>query len=89
MVSRLVSEPAAIEKFRTKMATEEARQVYRKRGPVAEFPNAWIKDKIGLRKFSLRGIVKAGIELTWACLTYNAMVWMRTCWRSESAAAVA
>jgi hypothetical protein len=44
---------------------------------VAEFPFAWIKEKIGLRKFSLRGMVKAGIELTWACLAYNAMLWIR------------
>ena len=68
------------------MEPEEAQQIYRKRGPVAEFPNAWIKEKIGLRKFSLRGLAKAGIELTWACLSYNAMVWMRECWRSATAA---
>jgi transposase len=86
-VSRLVSEPEAIVKFREKMETEEAKQIYRKRGPVAEFPNAWIKEKIGLRKFSLRGIVKAGIELTWACLSYNVMVWMRECWHGEVVAA--
>jgi transposase len=86
MVSRLVSEPEEIERFRRKMETEEAQQIYRKRGAVAEFPNAWIKEKIGLRKFSLRGLAKAGIELTWACLSYNAMVWMRECWRSATAA---
>jgi transposase len=83
MVSRLMSEPEAIVRFRKKMETEEARKVYRQRGPVAEFPNAWIKEKIGLRKFSLRGMAKAGIELTWACLSYNAMVWMRECWGSS------
>jgi len=83
MVSRLVSEPEEIVKFRKKMETEEAKQVYQKRGPVAEFPNAWIKERIGLRKFSLRGIIKAGIELTWACLTYNAMAWMRECWKRK------
>ena len=57
-----------------------ARGIYRQRAEVAEFPNAWLKEKIGLRKFSLRGMVKAGIELTWACLTYNVMLWIRVCW---------
>jgi transposase len=88
-VSRLMREPEAIAKFREKMATEAAKQAYRKRGAVAEFPNAWIKEKIGLRKFSLRGMVKAGIELTWACLSYNVMVWMRECWRKPAVAAAA
>jgi hypothetical protein len=36
------------------METEEAKAIYRQRGEVAEFPNAWNKEKIGLRKFSLR-----------------------------------
>lgn len=89
LVSRLVSEPAEIVAFRAKLQTEEAKAAYRRRGEVAEFPNAWIKDKIGLRKFSLRGKEKAGIELTWACLAYNAMVWMRQCWRKPALAATA
>jgi len=32
----------------------EYRAIYRKRGQVAEFPNAWIKEKLGLRKFRTR-----------------------------------
>jgi transposase len=63
--------------FQEKMETEEARQAYRQRGNVAEFPNAWLKEKIGLRKFRLRGMVKAGLEALWACFTYNAMQWGR------------
>lgn len=78
-VALRVEEAADIAGFRSKMETAEAKAIYRQRGEVAEFPNAWIKDKIGLRKFSLRGKVKAGIELTWACLTYNAMLWIRVC----------
>jgi len=80
-VSVLVSEPAEVATFRQKMETEEAKRIYKQRGAVAEFPNAWIKDKLKLRKFCLRGIVKAGIEAMWACLTYNVMQWMRLNWR--------
>lgn len=76
-VSIRVEEQADVAAFRKKMETDEYRAIYRKRGPVAEFPNAWIKEKLGLRKFRVRGIVKAGSELLWACLTYNIMQWIR------------
>lgn len=64
-----------------KMGTEEAKAIYRQRSQVAEFPNAWIKAKYCLRQFRLRGIRKTGIELLWACLTYNVQQWTRLCWR--------
>jgi len=63
------------------MKEEAYRAIYRKRGEVAEFPNAWIKEKLGLRKFRVRSLVKAGSELLWACLTYNIMQWVRLVWR--------
>jgi hypothetical protein len=40
------------------METAESQAVYRRRGGVAEFPNAWIKEKLGVRKFRVRGVVK-------------------------------
>lgn len=79
-VWRLIAEPAAVVAFRAKMDTAEARAIYRQRSEVAEFPNLWIKEKLGLRKFRLRGLYKAGIEALWACLTYNAMQWIRLAW---------
>jgi transposase len=69
--------------FIAKMETEEAKAIYRQRGAVAEFPNAWIKDKIGLRQFRLRGLIKVGMEILWACLTYNIKQWIRLCWRPQ------
>jgi transposase len=80
-VSIRVSEQADVAAFRKRMETEESRAIYRRRGEVAEFPNAWIKDKLGLRKFHVRGMVKAGSELLWACLTYNIQQWVRLSWR--------
>jgi uncharacterized protein (UPF0179 family) len=61
-VSIRVSEQADVAAFRKRMETEESRAIYRRRGEVAEFPNAWIKDKLGLRKFHVRGWAKAGSE---------------------------
>jgi hypothetical protein len=67
--------------FIAKMGTDEAQQIYKQRAEVAEFPNAWIKAKFGLRQFRLRGIIKAGMEALWTCLTYNIKLWIRLFWR--------
>jgi len=67
--------------FEAKMQTEQAHNIYKERAGVAEFPNAWIKEKFGLRQFRLRGVVKVGLESMWACLTYNICQWMRLCWK--------
>jgi transposase len=72
--------------FRGKMETEEAKTVYKKRGAVAEFPNLWIKEKFGLRQFSVRGLEKVRIEAQWVCMTYNIQQWIRLRWRKELAA---
>jgi hypothetical protein len=82
-VSVVVKEHEAVTAFRQKMEHAEAKAVYKQRGAVAEFPNAWIKDKINLWKFRLRGLAKVATEALWACFTYNVMVWERLVWRGE------
>jgi len=79
-IRRAVDDPVVVA-HKEKMETEEAKQIYRHRGEVAEFPNAWIKEKIGLRQFRLRGLIKVGMEVLWACLTYNIKQWIRLRWR--------
>jgi transposase len=69
--------------FEAKMETPEAQTIYKQRAGVAEFPNAWIKDKIGLRQFRLRGLAKVTLESLWACLTYNICQWIRLCWKPQ------
>lgn len=73
--------------FKAKMATEAAQRIYQQRAGVAEFPNAWIKDKLGLRQFRLRGLIKVGMEVLWVCLTYNIQQWIRLVWRPQRQAA--
>jgi Transposase DDE domain len=63
--------------FRQKMDTPEAQKQYRRRSRVIEFCHAWIKSKLGLRQFHLRGLAKAQMEMLWACLTYNLQQWIR------------
>src|SRR6266436_2548930 len=70
-----IEEPSATTAFKAKRKTEEGRQIYARRSQIAEFAHAWIKERCGLRQFRCRGRLKATMEATWACLTYNLMRW--------------
>jgi transposase len=83
IVSRLETENEVVAAMRRRMNTPEAKAIYRQRGAVAEFPNAWLKDKLGLRKFHVRGMANAAMEAVWACLTYNIQLWIRLVWNKQ------
>jgi len=59
-----------------KMQTEQARNAYRKRKWIAEPPNGWIKNVLGFRQFSLRGLHRCK-------RSGNLCAWRSTCgeWR--------
>ena len=78
---RLVDEDAEIIAFRAKMEQPEILQIYKQRAQVAEFTHAWLKEKIGLRCFRVRGLRKVKLESLWAAITYNVQQWTRLCWR--------
>ena len=71
---------AEVQRFRAKMETEAGKALYKKRGAVAEFPNLCIKERFGVRRFSVRGLAKVKIEGLWLALTFNVQQWMRLCW---------
>ena len=79
------SKDEVMEAHREWMQSEEAQALYRRRAEVAEFPNAWLKERMGLRKFRGKGLHKARSELLWAVLAYNVKHWIRLVWRSASA----
>ena len=79
----------AVAAYVAKMQTAEAQAAYRRRGPVAEFSNLWLKAKLGLRQFRVRGLRKARCEVLWACLTYNIQQWYRLRWKPRLAQAAA
>lgn len=74
---------AAVVAFVEKMKTAEAQAIYRQRKRIAEFPHLWIKEKLGLRRFRVHGLVKVGCEMLWACLTYNIQQWIRLRWQPK------
>ena len=81
-LSRLPYETELIS-HKTKMQTVAVQEIYKQRAQTAEFPIAWLKEKIGLRRFRVRGLLKAELEALWACATHNIQQWMRLCWRLQ------
>lgn len=54
-----------------KFQTEQTQKDYRKRKWIAEPPNGWIKNVLGFRQFSMRGLEKAQAEFKLVCMALN------------------
>ena len=55
----------------TKMQTPEARDAYRRRKWLAEPPHGWIKNVLGFRQFSMRGLHRVQAEWKLVCMAWN------------------
>lgn len=53
------------------LSTRQGRDLYRRRAPLSEGGFAQLKDTIGLRQFTMRGLPKVNGELLLACLAAN------------------
>ena len=60
-----------VDAFLARMETEEAKAIYKKRAPLAEFPNAWLKTKLNWARVRSRGLKRVTAEAIWPALTYN------------------
>jgi len=65
--------------FRERMATEEAKEIYKQRPSIAEFPNAECRNR-GLTQFRVRGMDKARTVSLWYAITFNFMRMMNLGW---------
>jgi transposase/IS5 family transposase len=54
-----------------KFETEQGKMDYRKRKWIAEPPNGWIKNVLGFRQFSMRGLKKTQAEFKLVCMALN------------------
>ena len=54
-----------------KLATPEGKARYARRKWLSEAPNGWIKEAMGFRRFSARGLAKARGEWNLVCLALN------------------
>jgi transposase len=57
--------------MQAKLQTPRGRADYRKRKWIAEPPNGWIKNVLGFRQFSMRGLHKAQAEFKLVCMALN------------------
>jgi transposase len=64
-------EAVAIAAMRERLKTPEGLAAYRRRGAIVEPVNAHLKDQIGLRRFSRRGLTAATSELNLAAAVTN------------------
>lgn len=61
--------------WRGRMATEEAKAVYKVRGSLAEWANTQIR-RLGLTQFTVRGIAKVTTVATLIAVTHNLLRWL-------------
>ena len=54
-----------------KMRTQQAREAYRRRKWLTKPPNGWIKNVLGFRQFSMRGLHRVQAEWKLVCLALN------------------
>jgi transposase len=54
-----------------RLRTPEGHALYKRRSPIVEPPNAWLKDRRELRRFARRGLAAAQAELSLACTVTN------------------
>jgi transposase len=54
-----------------KMQSDEGRSAYRRRKWLAEPPNGWIKNVLGFRQFSMRGLHRVQAEWKLVCMALN------------------
>lgn len=60
----------AVARWRARMATEEAKAIYRQRAAVAEWTNAQARNR-GLQRLPVRGLAKVRSVLLWFALAHN------------------
>jgi transposase len=74
---KVLAKPGDAEKYphtvamAEKFETEQTQVDYRQRKWLAEPPNGWIKNVLGFRQFSMRGLEKAQAEFKLVCMALN------------------
>jgi len=66
----------AVAEWRQRMATAEAKEIYKQRAATAETVNADLRTWRGLDRFLVRGSGKVLNVILWSAITYNVMRWI-------------
>ena len=57
--------------MQARFQTDKGKEDYRRRKWIAEPPNGWIKNVLGFRQFSMRGLKKVQAEFKLVCMALN------------------
>jgi hypothetical protein len=71
--------------MRQRLQTEQGKAIYKMRKAIVEPVFGQIKEWRGFRRFSLRGLEKAGAEWKLICLTHNLLKLFRSGWVPQAA----
>jgi transposase len=63
--------------WRQRMATDEAKAIYKTRAATIETINGDLTEHRGLRRFRVRGLPRVRCVVLWAALVYNVMLWIK------------
>jgi hypothetical protein len=77
----------AVVQWRARMETEEAQTIYKQRGALAEWANAQIVERFGLRQFTVRGLSKVANIVLLAVIAHDLMRWATLTAQAQAAAA--
>lgn len=66
---------AEVARWRQRMATEEAKEIYKARGALAEWANAAVR-RLGVSQFTVRGIGKATSVMLLVAVAHNLLRWL-------------
>lgn len=64
-------DPPGVVRWRQRMGTAQAKEIYRLRSQTAEWSNALARNR-GLQQFSVRGLSRTSVVATWFALAHNA-----------------
>ena len=71
-----VKDRTEVARWRARMATEEGKRVYRDRCSTAEWVNAQLRERHGMRQFSVRGLARVTAVTLLLVITHNLLRWM-------------
>lgn len=66
----------AVAEWRARMATEEAKSIYRERAATSECVNGCLREHQGLQRFLVRGSAKVLCIALWMALAHNLLRWI-------------
>ncbi len=73
----LPTDPLAVAKWRERMGTDEAKELYKERAASVECVNAQARSQRGVQQVSVRGQAKVKCVALWTAITHNLLIWIK------------